>query len=232
MVKFIPLGAVLVVTLIAGTVYHAKLTDRFSPPDSELLAQFTERIPQLPKVIGDWEGQDELISDKEFALTNCTAYISRRWVNKKTGQVVSTYVVSGTARHITIHSPDWCYQGAGFKMDSKPSNYDLLYDENDSKTATCLTTVFRKSLPTQPDAETVLRIFWTYSDDGNWQGPNAWGGAKAFYAGRPAMYKIYFTANATGQDPDAAASPVLQFAKDILPTYNNILFAKGSQPSS
>jgi len=231
MAKFIPLGAVLVVTLIAGTLYHARLTDRFSPPNSELLGQFTECIPKLPKKIGDWEGQDELISDKEFALTNCTAYISRRWVNKKTGEVISTYVVSGTARHITIHSPDWCYQGAGFKMDSKPTNANLLYGENDSETATCLTTVFRKKIPTQPDAENVLKLYWTYADDGNWEGPNSWGGAKAYYAGRPAMYKIYFTANATGRDPAEAEDQVKQFAKDVLPTFNSVLFTEEKNDS-
>lgn len=223
MVKFLPLGAVLVLALSAGTMYHAKLTDRFSPQNSELLGQFTERIPQLPNVIGDWEGTDELISDKEFSLTNCTAYISRRWVNKKTGKVVSTYVVSGTARHITIHSPDWCYQGAGFKMDDQPSNFDIAYEDG-AKSATSLTTVFRKAIPNQAGAENVLRIFWTYSDDGTWLGPNSWGGAKAFFAGRPALYKIYFTSNASGKDPAASLSPVMDFAQDAFPTINRVLF--------
>ena len=110
-----------VATLIVcgGTYVNGLFTDRFHETNSELLDQFTNRVPNLPLQVGPWVGKDQKIPDKDFALTNCTAYVSRPYLNRATGDAVSVYVVSGTARHITIHSPDWCYQGAGYKMETR-----------------------------------------------------------------------------------------------------------------
>ncbi len=235
MLKFLPLALVVSTIVSAGTYFHGQRTDRWNPPNSQLLKDFTDRVPKLPLRIGDWQGTEHRIPDKEFDLTNCTAYVSRRYVNRKTDEAVSVYVVSGTARHITIHSPDWCYQGAGYKMDGRPEQYSIPYG-TDGEQAQFLTSAFRKSNPANPNMEEVLRIFWTFSDDGEWQGPVYWGGPKAYFSGRPAMYKIYLICNATGGDDpsaaSAAASPANQLTKDVFSRFNEVLFTAANSESS
>ena len=209
-----------------GTYVNGIFTDRFGETNSELLDQFTERVPVLPLRIGLWEGRDQVIPDKEFELTDCTAYVSRPYVNQQTGEGVNVYVVSGSARHITIHTPDWCYQGAGYKMETRKPEHTVIDCENSEalpKDPEFLTSSFRKSNPADPSRDQVLRIFWTYSDDGNWQGPS-W--AKRTFAGRPALYKIYVISDVTNaSDTSIEASPAQAFVKDALPKFNEVLFA-------
>ena len=223
MIKFAPLAAVLVFAIVAGTYVHGIVSDRWSPQNSEQLDGFTECIPNLPKNIGEWEGIDDKIGDKEFALTNCTAYVSRRYINKNTGGVVSMYAVSGTARHITIHSPDWCYQGAGFKMDAKPAQYSI--DCGAGGVPEFLTAVFRKPDPSGSGNQSVLRIFWTYSDDGKWLGPE-W--AKAYFAGKKALYKIYLICPTDPSNTALEESIGIPFAKEAFAEFNQALFPSGS----
>ena len=205
----------------ASTLIHGRLTDRWVPMSSETLDLFTQRVPRIPKQIGDWRGTDTDIGDKQFSATGCTAYISRFWTNQTTGDTVSMYVVSGTARHITIHSPDWCYQGAGYDMESRPSQFVMDCGELKPE---WLTSSFKKEHPANPGVEQRLRIFWSYSDDGQWQGPNL---AKMFYGGRPALYKIYLICDATSGSAAAEDSPALDFAKMVMPKINQILFEAG-----
>lgn len=217
------------VIVCSGTYVNGIFTDRFGETDSELLDTFTEQVPKLPLKIGAWEGRDQVIPDKEFALTNCTAYVSRPYRNRNTGEMVSVYVVSGTARHITIHSPDWCYQGAGYKMETRRPEQTVIDCENNEllpKDPEFLTSSFRKSNPTDPTLDLVLRIFWTYSDNGEWLGP---GWAKKTFAGKPAMYKIYVISDVTGGDPSIDASPAQTFVKDALDTFNGVLFADAEE---
>ncbi len=227
MAKFAPLGVVLFLVLGIGTYLHGKYTDRFQPAQSELLDDFTRRIPELPIKFGDWRGVKQEIADKEFKATNCTAYLSAQLEDRKTGDMVSLYVVSGTGRHITIHSPDWCYQGAGYKMENKPEKYTIDCGPSMPSPPEFLTAVFRKEDVANPANSQALRIFWTYSLDGNWVGP-AW--AKTYYSGRPALYKIYIICNVTGRDPSASASIANRFAKEMLPLYNKVLF--GIEPTA
>ncbi len=209
---------VAVLLLAGGTLVNGKYAERWSPRDTEQLRRFTAAIPLLPKKIGPWSGTDELISDKEFAATNCTAYVSRRFVNRQSGDVVSVYVVSGSARHITIHTPDWCYQGAGYKMQDKPVAYTL--QDSDLKPE-FLTAEFRKPNPADPNQERKLRIFWTYSYDGDWQGPKR---AKITYSARSALYKIYLITDVTQRESGVDDNPAMEFAKIAFPRFNEILF--------
>lgn len=226
--KLSALLPIVVAALIVGggTYVNGIFTDRFGKTNSELLDQFTVQVPKLPLRIGPWEGRDQEIPGKEFALTNCTAYVSRPYINRQTGDVVSVYVVSGTARHITIHTPDWCYQGAGYKMETRKPEQTVIDCENNAnlpKDPEFLTSSFRKSNPTDPTKDQVLRIFWTYSDNGDWLGP---GWAKRTFAGKPAMYKIYVISDVTGGDSSIEANPAQAFVKDALSKFNKVLFAQ------
>jgi hypothetical protein len=217
MKQLIILIAVVVVLIGTTTVVQGIFTDRWVPRDSARLRRFTDRVDKIPKVIGLWEGEDDEVDPKEFKRTNCTKCISRRYTNRQTSEKVSLYVVSGTARHITIHTPDWCYQGAGFKMEGKPAQYtmDMGGEVPNPEFATA---VFRRPDPVSPAASEGLRIFWAYSDDGQWRGPD-W--AKVYYAGRPALYKMYLIGPATNTPEE---SPANAFAKDAFPILSRILF--------
>lgn len=205
-----------------GTYYQGLYTERWVPQNSELLQLLSTNLESSPDQFGEWISEATPLSDAEFELTGCRAYDSRLFKHKRTGREVSVYVVSGTARHITIHSPDWCYVGAGFKMEGKPSPYSIPLE--DGTDAEFLTTTFMK---TDATGQQRLRIFWAYSDDGKWIGPDV---AKTYFAGRPALVKVYLISPAPeGEVPEE--SPVLDFAKEFVPLLNSRVFAKAPAPN-
>ena len=227
--KYLPVALVLVV-LAAGTFLEGRFTDRWGQIKTERLKDFAARIDELPLEFGDWKGVAQEINQEEFEASNCEKCYSVTFTNRDQ-QSVNCYVVCGTARHVTIHTPDWCYVGAGYTMMEDPQkrildNVENLKDVNGQPTQPeFLTTVFRK--------EDVLRshhirIFWSFSSNGVWEGPRV---AKAEYAGQPALYKIYLITDLDemGNSKDIETNPTLDFANSFFPVANKILFKQSDQ---
>ena len=218
--KYLPFVVVLVVLGI-GTLIEGKFSDRWGQAKSNRLSDFTERLKLVPKKIGDWEGVDEKVNEEEFKASNCDGYISRTYRNRD-GQRVNVYLVSGSARHVTIHTPDWCYVGAGYNMAMEPQQYTIENVEAGLPSAPeFLTTLFRKE---DPISSHNIRIFWGFSDDGNWRGPRM---PKPAFAGKSAMYKIYMITELDGRAVagDIESNPTLDFARRFLPEIQPILFS-------
>lgn len=211
--QFLPL-AIATGLIVLGMLYQGKQTDRWGDQDSALLSQFTANLPGLPREISDWSSIDTPLSEKEFELTNCTSYVSRVYTGRESKQEVSMYSVVGTARNVTIHSPDWCYVGAGFEMegDAKPFNIHIEGQDHEFTTAT-----FRKE---ETSGVKRLRIFWSYTDDGKWLAPSL---PKSYFGGRPALCKTYLITPIDEQE-DPIQSPSIAFAKVLIPALNAELF--------
>ena len=223
----IPL-AVVGVVLAVGTYVEGNFSDRWFGASSAKLNRFTELVPQVPMQIGGWIAtDDEKLSDEEFAKTHCTAYISRTYRNPE-GQSVNVYLVSGSGRHTTIHTPDWCYVGAGYDKTEDPQQYrmqigDVEQPETDPE---FLTTIFRRE---NMHGKDEVRIFWTFSDNGNWAGPR---NPKNEFGGRPAMYKIYLITDVGEAGDDIRSNPTTNFVKEFMPTINKILFQEPEAPAA
>lgn len=208
--------SVVVVAIAISTVLQGKLTDRwpFAAARTEKLEAFSERLDDVPIQIGPWKGEEVPLDVKEFKASNCDKGISRAYRNETTGEVVNVYLVSGVARHVTIHTPDWCYRGAGFAMEDDMEPYTL----PSVKDVELLSAGFRKE---DVSGSQRLRIFWGYSDDGHWRGPRQ---PKPEYAGRPALYKIYLITDVGGRGTKLSESPALAFAEVFMPLVNKALF--------
>lgn len=204
------LGTILVV---AGMLYQGQKTERWTAVNSELLERFAERVDTVPKSFSGWTSEETPLTDEEFARTGCKEYVSR--IYNKAGKQVSVYMVVGTARNITIHSPTWCYQGAGYEMESDETPFAVTVGD---KTHEFTTSTFRKEdqLGTKR-----LRIFWSYTDDGSWIAPSL---AKGYFAGKTALWKIYLITNISPEDNDVEGSASIDFAKEFLPIINQGLF--------
>ncbi len=222
--KYVPFAVVLVV-LTVGTLIEGKYSNRWGESQSAKLDTFTERLKSVPAKIGDWEGVDEPINDEEFKASHCSGCISRTYTNRE-GQRVNVYLVCGSARHVTIHTPDWCYVGAGYTMVDDPQQYTIDRVENVDPQPEFLTTEFQKEDPLRTHQ---IRIFWSFSDDGTWRGPRM---PKPTYAGRAALYKLYLITDLEGSDREIEKNPTLEFVRQLLPTLNRVLFTEAPGATS
>jgi hypothetical protein len=209
--------AALAVALIgAGSWYQGILSNRWLPPHSEKLTEFSNQLDKVPMAFGNWVGTDTPQNEKEFKASNCDRALSRQYRNATTGQVCDVYLVSGTARHVTIHLPDWCYVGAGYTMLNQPMPYTV--DLANSETAGFLTSMFVKEEAT---GTLRLRILWGFTDSGKWEGPS-W--PERYYGGRPALYKVYLISNHGEAQKDLEMDDTVSFAKEFIPVVNAALF--------
>ncbi len=221
--KFAPFIVVAVI-LTVGTVLEGKLSDRWGQAKSERLAEFSKRLESVPLQVGDWQGVDQPVDQEQFKLSNCDNYVSRTYTNRD-GQSVNVYLVSGSARHVTIHTPDWCYVGAGYNMVYEPQQYNIEKVEGVPEVPEFLTTQFLKETPISTER---IRIFWGFSDDGIWHGPRM---PKPTFAGKSAMYKIYMITE-LDEDDTIELNPTLEFARTFLPAVHPILFGPdGAAPA-
>lgn len=218
--KLILPTAVALVIIGVGTYVQGVLSDRWDKRRTEKLVGFTDRLAEVPMTIGDWDGTDQPFDEDQFKASNCDGQISREYRNHRNQKVVSVYLVSGTGRHVTIHTPDWCYRGAGYEMEnSEHIGYSIPVEALDPDPE------FRTATFAKPDELTGtsdrLRIFWTFTDDGNWQSPPS---PKPAFGAREAMFKLYLITTAARRHESPEDSPALDFAEEFFPVINEILF--------
>jgi len=203
--------------VVGGTWIHATWTNRFVPPDHEKLGRFSARLDKVPKVIGDWEGKDLDMDPVQYKASGVDNGILRVYTNRKTGKTVKLYLVSGNHRPICIHTPDWCYVGAG----------DVATEAYTTHTIDCgiepapkfRTTIFESK---KAGVKRKLRLFWAFTCDGAWDGPSD---PQSRYAQQPAMFKMYLDSSVgSKRNREPEKSPVNDFVRDAMPTIQAILF--------
>ena len=78
-----------------------------------------------------------------------------------------------------------------------------------------------------PEGIHRLRILWSYSDNGAWEGPD---NHKFYYSGRPALYKVYLISPVHSDDLSVESSQAAEFATIFMPVLNDSLFGSASSP--
>ena len=217
MKQSIPFAVAAVVLCVTGAGIAGYLTERWGTRKSERLDNFTARIAKIPTVIGDWEGTDTEVDQKQIDASHCTAYVSRVYENQMTGKHVTVFAVSGTGRHCTIHTPRACYPAAGFVQQGGSSAFTVPNESGGPEDYEFETASFLRKTATEYQHQ---RVFWTFSDDGIWLGPAA---AKAAFGMKPAMYKVYLI-NPADDSTSPEEDISVEFAREFMPVLDAVLF--------
>ena len=191
---------------------------------------FAERMQSIPFAFGDWESSDEPISQRDLEGARAAGHYSRRFHNRlDSSKEVNILIIVGAPADICAHTPEKCYAASGFDALGENDHYIV----NVGKTpAEFYTNRFRKG--ESGEAIQNLRIFWSFSVDGNWSAPTS---PKYQFqlAGYSALCKIYaiteLPANSEGRPDESAA---VGFLEKFLPVVNEHLFPKdknGATPS-
>jgi hypothetical protein len=216
MKAYLAAGVAGILIITAGLV-NAYWTGVFGNINSdEILKSFAKRLGDVPMSVGDWEGTDDREMDpREREVAAADASLSRRYLNRLTGQAVSVFIVSGHHRAIAQHTPDLCYVAAGFQMLSPPIHYDVVTDDGTVET---YTTVFKKDEHTGTQ---YLRVFWTWSFEGQWLAPNM---PRMKLVGHPALYKVYFINEVLQPGQGIEQNAAVDFMRKFIPTLDAALF--------
>src|SRR4051812_3337978 len=99
------------IVLLGGSV-HGIWTHRWTNDrDLEIAAA---RLDRVPMTIGDWEGQPLEFEVKDYARAGIEGGLSRRYINRRNGDIETLLIVCGPPGPISVHTPEVCYPAAGY----------------------------------------------------------------------------------------------------------------------
>lgn len=197
----------------AGIV-QGVMTNRWDKPRD--LQPIAERLQTIPATFGDWSATEVEIPADQIERGEIQSYLSRRYVNRKSGAAVNVLVVLGRPGPISVHTPDVCFRGAGYEQLAASQSYN----DNVAGIGPCGFSVTSFAIPASNLPET-LRVFWSWSTDGRWTAPE---NPRFEFAGKPFLLKLYATRSVHAQDDDLKEDESLVLLKEFLPALKRAVF--------
>ncbi len=210
-----PLAILSAFALIAITgVVHGLWSNRWQK--SEELAQAKARLDRLSMNLGEWRSRSQTISEASAAKAELTGYVRRLCTHPERSTQVGMLLMCGAPGPISVHTPQYCYSGAGYEMIGEPRLFDL--NLKDGGKAKLFTARFHK--PKSPGTP-PLRIFWTWNDGQGWRAPEfpRWTFRRA-----PALFKLYVMREMRSLDEPLNRDACIPFMLDALPRFQSELF--------
>ena len=223
--RHLPAAVMAALILTAGTI-HGRWTNRWARATE--LQHAVDHLSKLPLVLGDWEGRDNVLDEKERKLydaSEAAAWVTRRYVHRLTGESLSLLVLCGPPGPTANHSPEACYPGGGFNLAAPVERKEIAFGTPPA------TAVFQVGDFRRADAASSmgLKIYWSYRGGSNWEVPE---NPRLSFARYPALYKIYVIrqmAMAEGVQPVDEVAP--QLIQALLPELEKLLPHASGKPS-
>ncbi len=213
MLHHLPLATGLIL-LVASGVLHGLWTQRWWP--SRDLETATARLNEVPLRVGEWQGRDVPMGREVVERSGLAACWTRRYTHAGGRRGVTVVLMCGRAGPTSVHTPEWCYGGAGYERLGVTARHALEWGPG--RAAEFWTADFRRPSATAPS---FLRIFWAWSPDGVWSAP---GSPRITFARHEALYKLYVLRETEGTHEPLSAEPCLDFLRELLPVLERTLF--------
>jgi len=202
-----------VVLIVGAGLLCGAWTNRWHT--SPALAALGARFESVPMVIGDWNGMNVELPPKDRAMAGAVACLARRYSSPSRGASVSVLLFGGLPGNISVHTPDVCYPGAGYTLDS----FSVLQrrDSPDDHRSEFRTAVARRG-GTSPS---VLRILWAWNASKGWSAPEE---PRWAFSDARALCKLYVVRETAGVVVDAGDDPCNDFLSVFLPELDRLVF--------
>lgn len=202
-----PVLASLALVATLGVV-HGLCVDRWGP--SGQLQEATTALDRFPPAFGEWTGADLDYDPESLARAGIRRCVFRRYQVPQTREAVSVLLVCGRGGPISVHTPDVCYAGVGYRQVTDVTGSDVTDGAGVRHT-------FRTARFAKPGSVSKgqLEIFWAWSRDGSiWEGPE---NPRLSLARSPGLYKLYVVRETLAPSRAEADGPCQQFLRQALP---------------
>ena len=113
---------IVALTLVIGTgVVHGLWTDRWKASANSDAC--VDKFSRLPMTLGDWNGRALELDPLELERGGVVDYTARDYVNSRTKNEVQIVLMCGKTGPICAHTPDVCFEGAGYRMTGAPEKF-------------------------------------------------------------------------------------------------------------
>jgi hypothetical protein len=203
------------IVLAASGVAHGLRTERWQK--SNATSQAAQRLQQIPMTLGPWEATSSELAEDVLKKAEIVGYISRDYINRETGSVVSVLLVCGRPGPIAVHTPDICFRGHGYVFRSKEKQHEISVVDSATPARFWLAT---------PDKESggvldYLRVLWSWTPNGTWTAPD---NPRLTFASEQVLYKLYITQHLSSPQDPADDDDCTKFVRLLIPTLQRFLF--------
>lgn len=202
--------------LVASGLVQGIHTDRWGRPGAVETA--AARLRGVPVTVGDWSSREVPIGDRQLGKAGAVGSLSRRYVNRDTGEAVNVMILCGRSGPISVHPPTVCLTGAGWVLATAPQRY-MPGDEGSSALGEFQVADFEK----ESAAGRRMRTYWAWTATGTWRAPDT---PRLEFARREYLYKMYVLApvRASGRDsPEPGEDAAARFMRAFLPEVRDVL---------
>jgi hypothetical protein len=212
MIRLFPYLTVLAAVVLSGVV-QGVWTNRWNRAGK--LQAAVAKLQEVPRTLGDWDGKDHELTAREVAIAGIDGYVLRKYVNRRTGSVVTIYLACGRPGPVAVHTPDECYPGAGFAQAGTATRYA----PPGTPAAEFKVQQFRRQNPAAPSE---LRIFHTFGQAGAWTTPEH---PRLAFARSSVLYKLYVVREMASASEPPEKDPATDLIKVLMPELQRALFA-------
>jgi hypothetical protein len=198
--------------LILSGIAHGLFTDRWKTVAE--IGDIQPRLDRLPAELGTWTSVDIPMAEEQLDRAAIRAYLSREYRDAHSGEAVRVLVVAGRPGPISVHTPDICFQGAGYTLAADPEPVSFGGAEGQLWSGT-----FVKQDTAIPHR---LRIHWGWHGGSGWEAPDH-RTARIRYSLRPVLYKLYLVTEAPLTRNPSQAEAFDAFASRLLPELDRLL---------
>jgi hypothetical protein len=208
------------ITILVTTGFlHGLWTDRWGFSDEPEAS--AAKLARVPTTIEDWTSTPLEIGSRELEKSAIVNYVGRLFVNSKTKNRVQVFLVCGRPGPISVHTPDICFEGAGYRMTAPPEKFALANltpnETNLPPSEFWQTTFVKNGLETQER----VRVFWSWNADGRWQAPE---NPRPTFARSKALFKLYVINELARPGLTPEKDPGVDLMKKFLPELKKCLF--------
>lgn len=186
-------GALAAAATLGAGYWSGERTQRWGvAPD---LKEMGGNLEALPDGLAGWKmEQAQEIQDNAARILQCSGYIWRRYVNQDSSdRRVTGSVVLGPPGPISLHDPDVCFIGAGYKSEGKQSVQDFKVGDAE---VPFRTVVLRSNEP----GGRRIKVIWAWNNGAGWKAPDY---PRIWFAGGRYLFKAQFVCPVDREESDA-----------------------------
>lgn len=169
-------------------------------------------MSDLPQTVGPWRmvGEEGQLDDRTIQIAGCSDYITRNYIDERTGVSLSVLVAYGPAERVFPHSPLVCFPSVGFAIDSEGRGHQVPTDRGPAE--------FRSLIYAKQQAGVAERVevYYSFRHASQWS-PDAVGTQKRFRHD-PAMFKVQVQRLvAQNEERGGPDNPIEEFLAELVP---------------
>jgi hypothetical protein len=152
-------------------------------------------LEELPKRLGTWTAvpnSDSRLDPEIARIAGSSDHVIRCYTDSTTGELAKVLVIYGLADSVFAHTPDVCYQAAGFRVVSAPTDRQFTAPDSSIPVRYRGFYVGKQGVGTTEYSEVV----WSFWHAGSWwpEVADRW----KLFRYSPAMFKIQIERPASG----------------------------------